>query len=77
MWVVTDTDQKASNRNCARVIRYTPYEFYDEWAVRNMTIDVPGAARPNIKALGHKIVRRPIYPLDEDMSYTPHVEVFD
>ena len=56
---------------------HTPYEFYDEWAVRNMTIDVPGAASPNIKTLGHKIVRRPIYPLDEDMSYTPQVEIFD
>jgi microcystin degradation protein MlrC len=56
---------------------HTPYEFYDEWAVRNMTIDVPGAASPNIKTLGHEIVPRPIYPLDEDMTFTPEVEVFE
>ena len=56
---------------------HTPYEYYDEWAVRNMTIDVPGAASPNIKTLGHEIVPRPIYPLDEDMTFTPEVEVFE
>jgi len=55
---------------------HTPHHLYDAWAVRNMTIDVPGAASPNIKTLGHKIVPRPIYPLDEDMSFIPSVEVF-
>ena len=55
---------------------HTPYEWYDEWAVQNMTIDTPGAASPNIETLGHTIVPRPIYPLDEDMSFTPQVEVF-
>ena len=55
---------------------HTPYHVYDAWAVRNMTIDVPGAASPNIRTLGHEIVSRPMYPLDEDMSFIPHVEVF-
>jgi microcystin degradation protein MlrC len=55
---------------------HTPYHLYDAWAVRNMTIDVPGAASPNIRTLGHEIVSRPMYPLDEDMSFIPHVEVF-
>jgi hypothetical protein len=26
--------------------------------------------------LGHEIVSRPMYPLDEDMSFIPRVEVF-
>lgn len=55
---------------------HTPHEWYDAWAVRNMTIDVPGAASPNIKTLGHKFVPRPIYPLDEEMEFSPRVEVF-
>ena len=55
---------------------HTPHDLYDAWAVRNMTIDVPGAASPNIKTLGHQIVPRPMYPLDEDMSFIPRVEIF-
>jgi microcystin degradation protein MlrC len=55
---------------------HTPHHQYDAWAERNMTIDVLGAASPNIKRLGHKVVPRPIYPLDPEMSYDPFVEVF-
>ena len=38
---------------------------------RRMLENVNGVA-----IFGHRIVPRPIYPLDEDMSFTPHVEVF-
>lgn len=55
---------------------HTPYEWYDEWAERTITIDSPGAASPNIPTLGHRFVPRPIYPLDPEMTYTPHVEVY-
>ena len=55
---------------------HTPHHLYDAWAVKNMTIDVPGAASPNIRTLGHEVVPRPIYPLDEDMSFIPCVEIF-
>ena len=54
---------------------HTPFEWYDEWAERTITIDVPGAASPNIPTLGHHLVPRPIYPLDPDMTFTPAVEV--
>ncbi|MBV7340026.1 M81 family metallopeptidase [Chloroflexi bacterium TSY] len=54
---------------------HTPHEQYDAWAVRNLTIDVPGAASPNIKTLNHQLVSQPIYPLDEEMDFTPQVEI--
>ena len=77
-WMYTELGQEPKTFDVIiQKLPHTPYEFYDEWAVRNMTIDVPGAASPNIKTLGHEIVPRPIYPLDEDMTFTPEVEVFE
>ena len=77
-WMYTELGQEPKTFDVIiQKLPHTPLEYYDEWAVRNMTIDVPGAASPNIKTLGHEIVPRPIYPLDEDMSFTPEVEVFE
>ena len=77
-WMYTELGQEPKAFDVIiQKLPHTPYEYYDEWAVRNMTIDVPGAASPNIKTLGHEIVPRPIYPLDEDMTFTPEVEVFE
>ena len=56
---------------------HTPDEWYDDWAERTLTIDVPGAASPNISTLGHRYVTRPIYPLDPGMTFTPEVEVYE
>ena len=56
---------------------HTPYEWYDEWAAMTITIDVPGAASPNIPTLGHRHVTRPIYPLDPDMTFEPQAELFE
>ncbi|MDE0044144.1 MAG: MlrC C-terminal domain-containing protein, partial [Candidatus Poribacteria bacterium] len=77
-WMYTELGQEPKTFDVIiQKLPHTPLEYYDEWAVRNMTIDVPGAASPNIKTLGHEIVPRPIYPLDEEMSFTPEVEVFE
>ena len=77
-WMYTELGQEPKTFDVIiQKLPHTPYEYYDEWAVRNMTIDVPGAASPNIKTLGHEIVPRPIYPLDEGMTFTPEVEVFE
>lgn len=54
---------------------HTPYEQYDAWAERNLTIDVPGAASPNVKTLNHQHVTRPLYPLDDDFAFTPQVDI--
>lgn len=76
-WMYPDLGQDPKTFDIIVIkLPHTPYEWYDAWAVRNMTIDVSGAASPNIKTLGHKIVPRPIYPLDEDMAFSPQVEVF-
>ena len=54
---------------------HTPHYQYEAWAEHVITLDIPGAANPNVKQLGHRHVPRPIYPLDETMSFSPQVEI--
>jgi microcystin degradation protein MlrC len=50
--------------------------FFDAWAARNFNIDAPGSTGANLRSLGHRVVARPIYPLDEGVSFTPAVEIY-
>ena len=52
---------------------HTEYHMFEQWAVCNFNIDVPGATSANLKTLGHTICARPIYPLDENVTFTPTV----
>jgi microcystin degradation protein MlrC len=47
------------------------YHMFDEWAEKNFNIDAPGSTSADIKALGHTIVRRPMFPLDPDIGFEP------
>jgi microcystin degradation protein MlrC len=51
-------------------------QFFDAWAVKNFNVDAPGSTSANLKTLGHTICRRPMYPLDEDVSFVPKARVF-
>jgi microcystin degradation protein MlrC len=51
--------------------------FYKEWAGLYINVDAPGSTSANLHSLGHTVVRRPIYPLDERVSFEPHAEVFE
>ncbi len=46
------------------------------WAARNFNIDAPGATSANLRSLGHRVCKRPMYPLDPDASFTPRVEIY-
>jgi microcystin degradation protein MlrC len=52
------------------------YHFFDEWAKENFNIDAPGATSANLKTLGHTICQRPMYSLDEGVTFDPQVEVY-
>ena len=52
-----------------------PHMFAD-WAARVVNIDAPGATSANLKSLGHTICPRPIFPLDDDVMFTPRVQLF-
>jgi microcystin degradation protein MlrC len=50
---------------------HTEYQMYDAWVEKNFNIDAPGATSADLKSLGHTICRRPVFPLDEGVTFTP------
>ena len=52
------------------------YHMFDEWAEKDFNIDAPGATSADLRSLGHTICRRPMYPLDPDVSFAPNPQVF-
>ena len=51
-------------------------EFFSAWASKVMTVDVPGATSANLPTLGHTVVKRPIFPLDEGVEFAPQAQVY-
>ncbi|MGY8824097.1 MAG: M81 family metallopeptidase [Candidatus Latescibacterota bacterium] len=51
-------------------------QFFDDWAEKNINVDAPGATSANLITLGHRVCQRPIYPLDNEISFTPKAEVY-
>ena len=50
--------------------------FFDAWAAADYNVDAPGATSANLKTLGHRICQRPIYPLDDGVTFAPVAEVY-
>jgi len=55
---------------------HTEHHMYDAWVEKNFNIDAPGATSANLKSLGHSICVRPMYPLDEDVAFTPNAQIY-
>jgi microcystin degradation protein MlrC len=50
--------------------------FYAQWAERVINVDAPGSTSANLHSLGHKKCTRPIFPLDQEVTFQPHATVF-
>jgi microcystin degradation protein MlrC len=50
---------------------HTEFHMYDQWVEKNFNIDIPGATSANLPTLGHTICARPVFPLDEGVTFTP------
>jgi len=50
---------------------HTEHHMYDAWVEKNFNIDAPGATSANLPTLGHTICARPMFPLDEDVTFIP------
>ena len=50
--------------------------MYADWCARLINVDAPGATSANLPTLGHVRCRRPIFPLDRDVKFTPEAKVF-
>lgn len=55
---------------------HTEYHMYDAWVEKNFNIDIPGATSANLPTLGHTICARPVFPLDEGVTFTPHAALY-
>ena len=55
---------------------HTEHHMFDSWSVKNFNIDAPGATSANLKSLGHTICARPIFPLDENVAFTPRATIY-
>ncbi len=52
-----------------------PY-MYQDWCAQLINVDAPGSTSANLAYLGHTVCKRPIFPLDLDVSFTPEVRIF-
>jgi microcystin degradation protein MlrC len=50
--------------------------MYQEWCARLINVDAPGSTSANLPSLGHTACARPIFPLDDTVTFTPQVRVF-
>jgi len=55
--------------------RCQPHMFEDGAALY-LNVDAPGSTSADVKSLGHTRCRRPIYPLDENVTFTPQAKIF-
>ncbi len=51
-------------------------QFFVEWAAVNVNVDAPGSTSANLRSLGHTRCQRPIFPLDEGVTFTPQAKIF-
>lgn len=51
-------------------------QFFADGAERLINVDAPGSTSANLKSLGHTVCARPIFPLDEGVTFTPRAEHF-
>ena len=52
------------------------YHMYEEWCAKLIHVDAPGSTSANLPTLGHQICRRPVFPLDPNVSYEPQAKIF-
>lgn len=52
-----------------------PHMFAD-WCGRLINVDAPGSTSANVRSLGHSRCRRPIFPLDSEVTFVPQAQIF-
>ena len=52
------------------------HHMFADWCARLINVDAPGSTSANLPTLGHTRCRRPIFPLDANVTFTPRVRLF-
>jgi microcystin degradation protein MlrC len=55
---------------------HTEHHMYDAWVEKNFNVDAPGSTSANLRSLGHTVCARPIFPLDEGVSFEPKPQIY-
>lgn len=55
---------------------HTEHHMYDAWVEKNFNIDAPGATSADLRSLGHTICARPMFPLDENVTFEPRAKIY-
>ncbi len=55
---------------------YCEWHMFDEWAEKDFNVDAPGSTSADLRSLGHRICRRPMFPLDDEVPFAPAPEVY-
>jgi microcystin degradation protein MlrC len=55
---------------------HAEHHMYDAWVAKNYVVDVAGSTSANLPTLGHVVARRPMFPLDQDVPFTPQAEQY-
>lgn len=50
--------------------------MFADWCARLINVDAPGATSANLKSLGHSRCRRPVFPLDANVTFVPRAKLF-
>jgi hypothetical protein len=50
--------------------------MYADWCRQMINVDAPGSSSANLPYLGHTRCPRPMFPLDENVVFTPRVQLF-
>jgi len=50
--------------------------LFEQGAELLVNVDAPGSTSANLKSLGHQHCPRPIFPLDENVTFTPKAKIF-
>jgi microcystin degradation protein MlrC len=56
---------------------HTEFHMFDQWCARNFNVDAPGATSANLRSLGHRICARPVYPLDDNVTFAPRAMIYN
>jgi microcystin degradation protein MlrC len=55
---------------------YCEPHMFDLWAEKDFNVDAPGSTSADLRSLGHRICRRPMFPLDGDVTFSSAPEIF-
>ncbi|AZO80179.1 MULTISPECIES: M81 family metallopeptidase [unclassified Bosea (in: a-proteobacteria)] len=56
---------------------HAEFHMFDQWCARNFNVEAPGATSANLRSLGHRICARPVYPLDDNVTFAPRATIYD